>query len=132
MLLNSQVYGRRSRTGTCIARLKTSVWKRQSFKITARLRVICERSLDVPITATFSQVVHNRIEMLGTQLRCDKVRRVEGRKGPARLLRRDATRKQFLYQSCRHYRRTRHKKTLPIKPMISLYVRHSKVFMFQL
>jgi len=42
--------------GSCIARLKTSVWKRQSFKITARPRVICERSLDVPIAAAFCKL----------------------------------------------------------------------------
>lgn len=35
MLLDSRIYGRRSGTSTCIPRLKTSVWKRQSFKITA-------------------------------------------------------------------------------------------------
>lgn len=48
--------GKRGRTGICIARLKTSVWKGQSFKITARPRVICERSLNVPIAAAFCRL----------------------------------------------------------------------------
>jgi len=97
MLLKSRVYvRRRSGTGTCIARLKMSVWKRQSFKIKNRASACNLREELGRAHHCVLQIVHNRIEMLGTQLRSDKVRRMEETAGKVPGFR-DATRKQFLY-----------------------------------
>lgn len=75
MLLDSPVH----EVELVLARLKTSVWKGQSFKITARSRVICERSLDVPIAVAFCKLFTIGLKCAARSSVPTKSVRVEGR-----------------------------------------------------